>query len=241
MDARQPAFQILAALLHYPDEVLLVDIDAVRVEIAAASLLRHDEAAAIDTFVQALAAEDLIEIQARYVETFDRGRARSLYLFEHVYGESRDRGQAMVELSRIYRDHGLEIATRELPDYLPLYLEFLSRLPSTAALARLAEIAPLVQHLHAQLAKRDSGYAVLLQPLLRLSGVAADDPNLREQVAGEAPDDTAAALDAVWMEAPVTFSSAATCRDNGGEATEQTIEWQDRRASGTPDRPPGGQ
>ncbi|MDE2149467.1 MAG: nitrate reductase molybdenum cofactor assembly chaperone [Gammaproteobacteria bacterium] len=237
MSVKQPAFQILAALLHYPNQALLAALETVRAAVAAETLFQPDEAAAIDAFASALSKADLIDSQARYVDTFDRGRARSLYLFEHVYGESRDRGQAMVELTRIYRQHGLEIAARELPDYLPLYLEFLALLPPAQAVPRLAEIAPLVAHLYAQLTKHNSAYAVLLQPLLRLSGVLANDAGVHAQVAAQAPDDTPAALDAAWIEAPVTFAPATGCGGSGGAASEHTIQWHDRRST---DRPGGG-
>lgn len=227
--------QVIAALLHYPNEALCAHSDELRATLTDETVLDAAERISCQRFIEWLTAQDLIDAQARYVETFDRGRARSLYLFEHVYGESRDRGQAMVELSRLYRSHGYAISARELPDYLPLYLEFLSQIAVDEALQRLIEIAPLVQHLHAQLAKHDSPYAPLLQPLLRLSGVAGDDTELQRQVAAEAPDDTPAALDAVWMEAPVTFGAHDAADCGGGQpASQQPVEWLNRGHSDKP-------
>lgn len=221
------SFQVIATLLHYPDEALWRHSDQLRQTLAEEAVLNAAERAAFDTFVDDLTAQDLIDAQARYVETFDRGRARSLYLFEHVYGESRDRGQAMVELSQLYRRHGYAISARELPDYLPLYLEFISQLPQGEAIERLTEIGGLVQDLHAQLAERHNSHAVLLEPLLRLCGLADDDALLHERIAAEAPDDTPAALDAVWMEAPVTFGAldGAGCGNNQRPA-EHSVQWQ---------------
>lgn len=213
--------QVIAALLHYPSEALCSHSGELHTVLTDEAVLDAAERTNCRRFIEWLTDQDLIDVQARYVETFDRSRARSLYLFEHVYGESRDRGQAMVELSRLYRSHDYAISVRELPDYLPLYLEFLSRIAVDEALPRLIEIAPLVQHLHAQLAKHDSPYAPLLQPLLRLSGVADDDAELWRQVAAEAPDDTPAALDAVWMEAPVTFGARDAAECGGGQPTAQ--------------------
>ena len=235
-------FQVIAALLHYPDEALWQHVDPLREILAEEAVLSAAEMRAVDAFLDDLVAHDPIDAQARYVETFDRGRARSLHLFEHVYGESRDRGQAMVELSRLYRRHGYTISARELPDYLPLYLEFLSRLPSNEALERLHEIGALVQHLHAQLADRHNVHAVLLEPLLRLCGLRCDDPLLRERIAAEAPDDTPAALDATWLEAPVSFGAYDVTDCGGGHRpAEQSIQWQDRRASGDPLQHGGGE
>ena len=234
-------FQVVAALLHYPDEALWRHVDQLRETLAEEAVLSAIERDAFDAFLDDLIARDPIDAQARYVETFDRGRARSLYLFEHVHGESRDRGQAMVELSRLYRQHGYAISARELPDYLPLYLEFLSQLPSHEALERLAEIGGLVQHLHAQLAERGNVHAVLLEPLLRLCGLSSGDQLLRERVAAEVPDDILAALDAVWMEAPVTFGAQGTAGcGSGPQSVEQPVRWQERRASGNPTQHGGG-
>lgn len=236
--------KVIAALLHYPDEALAEHVDVLLQALAAEGLLEPGELAAIGALLDELRGQELIDVQARYVETFDRGRARSLYLFEHVHGESRDRGQAMVELSHIYRQHGYAISARELPDYLPLYLEFLSMLPPPVALEKLAEIGDLVQHLHAQLAERRDTYAALLAPLLRLAGFASDDVGLRERIAAEPPDDTPAALDAVWMEAPVSFGAqgAAGCAGgSGGRPPAQPIEWRNRRVSTQPAKRRGGQ
>lgn len=236
-------FQVIAALLHYPDEALWRHTDQLRQTLAEEAVLSAAERDAFDAFLDDLVGYDPIDAQARYVETFDRGRARSLYLFEHVYGESRDRGQAMVELSRLYRRHGYAISARELPDYLPLYLEFLSRLPLGEAIERLTEIGGLVQHLHAQLSERHNSHAVVLEPLLRLCGLADDDPLLRERIAAEAPDDTPAALDAVWMEAPVTFGALdkGGCGGGGHQPAEQPVQWRDPRAPGKPAQHGGGE
>lgn len=230
-------FQIIATLLHYPNEALWRHVEQLRQALTEEAVLSTAEQNAFNAFLDDLVGHDPIDAQACHVETFDRGRARSLYLFEHVYGESRDRGQAMVELNRLYRHHGYVISARELPDYLPLYLEFLSRLPPGEALERLAEIGGLVQHLHAQLAERRNSHAVLLEPLLRLCGLDGDDPLLRERIAAEVPDDTPAALDAVWMEAPVTFGAADGAGCGAGQrSAEQSIQWRDRRVSGNPSR-----
>ena len=80
----------------------------------------------IATLIDQMAALGELEAQAKYDSLFERGRSLSLWLFEHVHGESRDRGQAMVDLMAQYDMAGFEINAKELPDYLPMYLEFLS-------------------------------------------------------------------------------------------------------------------
>jgi nitrate reductase molybdenum cofactor assembly chaperone len=95
-------------------------------------------------FSCAICAQDPLDAQAAYSELFDRGRATSLLLFEHVHGESRDRGQAMVDLMAQYERHGLLLDSRELPDHLPLYLEYLAQLPEEEALGGLQDVAPIL-------------------------------------------------------------------------------------------------
>lgn len=208
--------KVLAALLHYPGEELQTHSDELVAALAEDGLLQTAERDAVDRFIDRLCKNDLLEAQAAYVETFDRGRSRSLYLFEHVHGESRDRGEAMVELLRVYRRAGFDISVAELPDYVPLFLEFLSTLPAEQALAWLEETGHLLQMLHARLAGRANPYAVLLEPLVRLAGLDPHDVELSEQVAAEKPDDTRQALDSVWMEEPVTFGPEGGSCGAGG-------------------------
>jgi len=125
-------------------------------------------------------------------------------------------------LKRLYRAHGFAIDGPELPDYLPLFLEFLSLRPLEEAVAWLEQIGEVLQRLHARLAERASPYAALLEPLVRLAGVDVDAA-VRAQVAQEKPDDTAAALDRVWMEAPVTFGP-----EDGARGGAQPIRWVPR-------------
>ncbi len=210
--------KVIAALLHYPDEALQSHTGELLAALDADGLLKGTRRAAVDGFIERLREQDLLELQAEYVETFDRGRARSLYLYEHVHGESRDRGQAMVELTQVYRVHGFEIAAVELPDYVPLFLEFLSTLPLEEALGWLEDVGHILQLLHARLLERTSPFAVLLEPLVRLAGLSPEEA-VRELVAKEKPDDTPEALDRVWMEAPVTFGPEGGCGSaRGGDA-----------------------
>lgn len=102
--------------------------------LASSENLDKEDAQTLGVFLRDLTAQDMLDVQAAYSELFDRGRATSLLLFEHVHGESRDRGQAMVDLMAQYEQHGLQLDSRELPDHLPLYLEYLAQLPKSEAL-----------------------------------------------------------------------------------------------------------
>ncbi len=131
--------KVLSALLCYPQ----ADMQAALGEMAEAlnreKLVPERERRALRALMERLERADLMELQERYVATFDRGRALSLHLFEHIHGESRDRGQAMVNLLEVYRRHGFELDARELPDYLPLFLEYLAQRPAEEALDMLAD------------------------------------------------------------------------------------------------------
>lgn len=200
-----PTLKILATLLHYPDQAIQDHGGELIEALQGDDLLQPAEHDALIGFIARLRVSDLLDAQAAYVDTFDRGRSRSLYLFEHLHGESRDRGEAMVELREVYRQSGLDIAVRELPDYLPLFLEFLSTLSREEALGWLEETGHLLQRLHAHLAEGANPYAHVVSPLVRLAGLSPEDAELRGQVAAEPPDDTRQALDRVWREEPVTF------------------------------------
>ena len=162
--------------------------------------------------VQLLDAEPL-EAQSRWIETFDRGRSMSLLLFEHIHGESRDRGQAMVDLIENYRRLGFELATRELPDYLPLLLEVLAQQTEAVANEWLQHLGPILALLAARATQRQSPYAELFRVLRELAG-AEHELAAHGAIDEQVRDDTPAAMDAVWEEEAVRFGPgtiAAPC------------------------------
>ena len=169
--------------------------------LAEEGLVPAPQRAAIDGLLAELADHDIYDLQERYFALFDRSRTLSLHLFEHVHGESRDRGQAMADLIALYRGHGFEPTASELPDFLPLFLEFLSLLPGHEAQALLAEPAGILQILADRLVTRKSAYAAAFQALATLANAPAID--LPDTIA-EDPDDLVA-LDAAWEEAAVHF------------------------------------
>lgn len=194
-------YRALAALLSYPTEALQEAAPEIGAVLAAEDIVPLHQRAAIEELLREIVTTDIYELQERYFALFDRSRTLSLHLFEHIHGESRDRGQAMADLITLYAEHGLEMAAGELPDFLPLFLEFLSLLPVDEAAAMLAEPAGILRALADRLAKRDTAYLAVMEALAELAraprvGVSA--------IADEDPDDLAA-LDAAWEEAAVRF------------------------------------
>ena len=205
---------VVSRLLEYPDADLWQHQNELFDVLATSEKLEKADAQALGVFLRDLTAQDLLDAQAAYSELFDRGRATSLLLFEHVHGESRDRGQAMVDLLNQYEQHGLVLDSRELPDHLPLYLEYLAQLPESEAIGGLQDIAPILALLCARLQQRESRYAVLFEQLLKLANSALDEAKVAEKIADEARDDTPQALDAVWEEEQVKFFADRGCDDS---------------------------
>lgn len=205
---------VISRLLEYPDAALWQHQDEVFEALASSEKLDKEDAQKLGVFLRDLTAQDLLDVQANYSELFDRGRATSLLLFEHVHGESRDRGQAMVDLMNQYEQHGLQLDSRELPDHLPLYLEYLAQLPESEAIGGLQDIAPILALLSARLTQRESRYAVLFDTLLKMAHSEVDSDKVAEKIADEARDDTPQALDAVWEEEQVKFFADQGCGES---------------------------
>ncbi|WP_045858942.1 nitrate reductase molybdenum cofactor assembly chaperone [Raoultella terrigena] len=205
---------IVSRLLEYPDAALWQHQQEMLEALASSEKLVAEDARKLGDFLRDLTARDLLDAQADYSELFDRGRATSLLLFEHVHGESRDRGQAMVDLMAQYERHGLELDSNELPDHLPLYLEYLAQLPEDEAIAGLKDVAPILGLLSARLQQRESRYAALFELLLKLADTRVDSQKVAEKIADEARDDTPQALDAVWEEEQVKFFADKGCGES---------------------------
>lgn len=205
---------IVSRLLEYPDAALWQHQQEMLEALASSEKLVAEDARKLGDFLRDLTARDVLDAQADYSELFDRGRATSLLLFEHVHGESRDRGQAMVDLMAQYERHGLELDSNELPDHLPLYLEYLAQLPEDEATAGLKDVAPILGLLSARLQQRESRYAALFELLLKLADTRVDSQKVAEKIADEARDDTPQALDAVWEEEQVKFFADKGCGES---------------------------
>ncbi|MFZ5674394.1 MAG: nitrate reductase molybdenum cofactor assembly chaperone [Pseudomonadota bacterium] len=198
-------FKALSALLTYPGEELQQAIPAIRV-VLAEGVLPQSAVRKLEPLLSSLESGDLYDLQERYVLLFDRSRTLSLNLFEHVHGESRDRGGAMVDLLETYRAGGFELVGPELPDHLPVLLEFVSTRPLGEARAMLADAGHILAALAERLARRETVYAAILEALAAFAraDVAGEQAQALVSQQDDNPEDLLA-LDAVWAEAQVTF------------------------------------
>ncbi|GAB4359412.1 MAG: nitrate reductase molybdenum cofactor assembly chaperone [Kiloniellaceae bacterium] len=203
-------FKVLSLLLSYPDEEIQAAAEEMKLILAKEKLVPADCLPGLTAFVEGLGAGDLYDLQERYTLLFDRTRSLSLHLFEHIHGESRDRGQAMVDLAQHYADHGMDISARELPDFLPLFLEFLSTRPLPEARELLAQPLHVIAALGQRLRKRKSAYAWVLLALegITRGKVAKADLDGLLTAPDDDPEDLEA-LDRAWEDQPVTFGPGA--------------------------------
>ncbi|MGB3148894.1 MAG: nitrate reductase molybdenum cofactor assembly chaperone, partial [Paracoccaceae bacterium] len=196
----------LSLILSYPSQELQGAMPEIGAILGADPRIAADTRAALRNLADGFATADLYDQQERYVMLFDRSRTLSLNLFEHVHGESRDRGGAMVSLIETYRAGGFEPATSELPDHLPVLLEFLSMCPFADVQETLADAAHILDALHARLVRRESGYAAVFAAFSQIADTKADADAVAEILAQPDDDPTdLAALDAVWEESEITF------------------------------------
>jgi nitrate reductase delta subunit len=198
-------FKALSALLSYPTAELQQAAGELAAALDADGLTTGHVRAALQRLIDEIADGDLYDLQERYTLLFDRTRSLSLHLFEHVHGESRDRGQAMIDLKTMYEQAGLDISASELPDFVPLFLEYLSALPVNEACATLGQPAHILAALAERLRRRKSPYEAVFRALGVLA-VLMQEPD---------PDPLdLAALDAAWEDEPVTFGPGAnSCKD----------------------------
>ena len=216
------SLRVLARLVGYPDAELRTHLPAMREALRAEHAFTGARLAELEALIDALAAAEPLVAEAAYVQLFDRGRATSLHLFEHVHGESRDRGPAMVELAKTYDEAGLHLAPGELPDYLPVVLEFVSTQPPREARAFLGEMAHLLNTLFGALQQRASGYASVVGALLELAGEKAQPVTI-------APEEP---LDASWAEPPAFDGCAVKGQGKPGEPQPIRILRKDNTAQG---------
>lgn len=196
----------LSALLGYPSAELQENIGEIRAVLRQEQALPRKALERLEPLLQSFEREELLDLQADYSELFDRSRSLSLHLFEHVHGDSRERGQAMIDLGQHYIDHGFAIEAAELPDFVPLFLEFLSCSDPVEAHGWLNEPAHVFQALEERLAEQGSGYAAIFHSLLALTKARPD----RQAVADlqeRYREEQAKSIDEEWEDAPVDFSA----------------------------------
>jgi nitrate reductase delta subunit len=211
MDGSFQTFQILGLALGYPRAEFVAVAPELMRTVERERLLQPDICARVAAFFEAQAAKPLLDVEERYAATFDGGRLLSLHLFEHVYGDGKERGKALAELSQRYAELGMLIDGRETPDYLPALCE-LATVCGQRGLAVLAEARPVIELLARSLFERQSPYALLVQALVEALG--APVAHVPRSEGEPATDDGMMsidldALDRDWVEAPVTFGVAA--------------------------------
>ncbi len=211
--------RLIAVLLEYPCQALWDAADEIMALTAA-------EYPGLDPFVRGYLQSPLLDRQQEWCETFDRGRATSLLLFEHVHAESRDRGQAMVDLLAQYQTAGLEAASPELPDYLPVYLEYLSLCSESESRQGLQDIAEILALLGGRLTQRGSDFRALFDTLLILADSPLRSTSVLGKIAGESRDDTPQAMDALWEEEQVKFIEDPSCKQAAEQQYRQRFSQQ---------------
>ncbi len=206
----------LSVLLTYPTIELQHAAGEISEAISAGQMIPARVSNQLHTLLTEIATSDLYDLQERYVLLFDRTRSLSLHLFEHVHGESRDRGQAMIDLKSQYEQHNLFMSAAELPDFVPLFLEYLSLLPAQEACDTLGQPAHIFAAMAERLRKRQSAYEAVFRALVALAAAKPKDDEVSALLQLPDPDATdLAALDAAWEDEPVNFGPGASdsCKD----------------------------
>lgn len=199
-------YKALAILLSYPEAPVREAVPAAMEIVRSEALLPEKLQRALTRLADELSSGDPYALKENYVQLFDRTRSLSLNLYEHVHGESRERGPAMVALRELYLAEGLELESSELPDNLPVFLEFLSLLPAERSASLLGEAVHVIEALGERLRRRSSPYRAVFGALAALAGEKADQDALRALL--DEPDDDPDDLEAVdraWEETPVSF------------------------------------
>ncbi|GHF22256.1 nitrate reductase molybdenum cofactor assembly chaperone [Kordiimonas sediminis] len=203
-------FKIIGLLLSYPKEDMQIHVDELIETVSEEKLVPRAVERNLLEFMDKLANRNLLEIQEEYVATFDRSRGHSLYLFEHIHGESRDRGQAMVDLIGHYKSRGLELNVRELPDYLPMFLEFLSLCNPKEAQELLGEVVHIIAAVGAKLKAKGNDYHIVFKALASLTKAEINKDFVKQALAEDAArDDSFEALDKEWEDTPAFDGTGA--------------------------------
>nr|MBD3622258.1 nitrate reductase molybdenum cofactor assembly chaperone [Sunxiuqinia sp.] len=200
-------YKILSLLLSYPDAQLQDFLRECEIVLKEEALLSSEKIDGINQFVNHFTKMDLTDWQAEYVQLFDYSRSASLHLFEHIKGDSKDRGQAMVDMLEFYRENGMQLSTNELPDYIPAFLEFLSTLKTEKASEFLSEPVHIIQRIYLALKEKDNRYQHILAAVVSLSARQPDVKITESLIQNEKPLD----LDAEYEEEPVEFGGDNSC------------------------------
>jgi nitrate reductase delta subunit len=226
------ALKVISRLLDYPTQALFSHADDLVKVVNESKQLSDENQKQLTDFILELTRTNLYDAQEQYDLLFERGRSLSLLLFEHVHGDSKDRGQAMVDLMSEYTRKGFEISSRQLPDYIPLYLEFLSEQDESYVQEWLSDVSHILTILSVRLLERKCYYRALFEALIELSGAAVEREKIAQAVQKEQPDDTMEAIDKAWEDKEIHFDDPAQpgCGQSCGyeSATKDTpVTWRE--------------
>ena len=237
-DSRQVAFartlRALAFLLRYPDAAWRTELEEVGDALREAGALDPARLSQIDVLLETIRTAEDLGAEAAYVELFDRGRGTALHLFEHVHGDSRERGPAMLDLIATYEQAGLALRSDELPDHLTVLLEYASTQPREAAVALLGEVAHILRRIHGAIDKRGSAYVAVLGALLDLAGAGV------EAGAGSPEPEPEPDLDEAWQE-PAAFDGCGNAGQQGAGQSHTIHVVRRAPAAGAPAGPSASQ
>ncbi len=204
--------KVLAVLLSYPNIHVYKNIDELTEVLKQESLLSKKKIKELLSFIEDYKSKDILELQERFVATFDRSRIHCLNLFEHIHGESRDRGQAMVDLIDMYAKKNLFIDKKELPDYLPLFLEYLSLCDVQEAITSLGDTVDIIALIGAHLKKNKSPYHIIFFALEELSNIKANQFKVAEAIENSLKEpETLDELDELWQEQEAFSGDSSEC------------------------------
>lgn len=219
-------------LLSYPTQEIHAALPELAEILECGNQAKQREVQLLASLARDVADGDIYDIQERYVFLFDRTRTLSLHLFEHVHGESRDRGQAMVDLMAVYEENGLTIDEKELPDYLPMFLEFLATRSEEEAREMLTQTLHIISAIGERLKKRKSIYASVFRAL-ELFVKSKPDQALVDTILARPEDDPddLEALDAIWEEEIVKFGGNSGEGDCGPDRLQRQVRASQRKAN----------
>jgi nitrate reductase delta subunit len=220
----------LAALLGYPSAELQAHSGELREALRSEGKLAAADRDRLDDLLLSLESDELLELQAAYSELFDRSRSLSLHLFEHVHGDNRERGQAMIDLGQQYLANGFFLEANELPDFVPVFLEYASCLPPSEARETLGQPVHVFAALAERLDKRQSRYSAIFHCLVALTGVRPEVEALAE-IDQNTPAVDPPEIDEEWEEAPVTFNNGGAHEMGGPTGVVAKIRASNRSVS----------
>jgi len=224
--------KILGILLNYPSREQIAALPECLEILRQEKWMPRSAIEKIEELAAWMRDQDVLDVQEAYVDLFDRTPSLSLHLFEHVHGDSRDRGPALVDLHNMYQEAGLVIATEEMPDFLPLFLEYLAVLPPEKAAEDLGGAIDVIAAIGKRLQNRKTPYAAVFQALV---DVARRKPDPKAVTAALAEDSGAALdfeeMDAVWKEQFAFENTAQTTQSSGCSAAADMVERMNRSAA----------